>query len=374
MSVRRAEGDAAPTARWLSTNGAPAPTAIVPVGDDLTAADAYRLAADRTSMLWRGDFQNARQLLTALARRVDRPRSGGSRQAGSRSIRETFDLYRQDRARRARLLARLVVPVEAGHVVPLRRAPDVREALAAAVGPLDEPAMMPLRELLGAVSAHEWRRTGVEVPALGARIHPHFGVFAPVRGEYVDLVAEAPLPSTTRAFDIGTGTGVLTAVLLARGVQSVVATDSDDRALACAAENLTRLGHADRVELVRTDLFPQGRSPLVVCNPPWLPGKPRSPLDHAVYDPGGRMLRGFLDRLGRHLEPAGEGWLVLSDLAERLELRSRDDLLAAVHAAGLEVIARSDTRPRHPRASDTDDPLHAARSAEITSLWRLGIR
>ena len=45
-----------------------------------------------------------------------------------------------------------------------------------------------------------------------------------------------------------------------------------------------------------------------------------------------------------------------------------------VEAAGLKVVGRLDARPRHPRASEADDPLHAARAAEITSLWRLAVR
>jgi prophage antirepressor-like protein len=83
------------------------------------------------------------------------------------------------------------------------------------------------------------------------------------------------------------------------------------------------------------------------------------------------MLFRFLNELSDHLEPDGEGWLVLSDLAEHLGLRSRDDLLAAIEAAGLKVIERLDTKPTHPKASDRDDPLFEARAAEVTSLWRL---
>ena len=83
------------------------------------------------------------------------------------------------------------------------------------------------------------------------------------------------------------------------------------------------------------------------------------------------MLRGFLAGLAAHLEPAGEGWLILSDLAEHLGLRSRAELLAAIDAAGLEVAGRIEARPVHPRAADAADPLHAARAAEVTSLWRL---
>jgi hypothetical protein len=86
------------------------------------------------------------------------------------------------------------------------------------------------------------------------------------------------------------------------------------------------------------------------------------------------MLKGFISGLATHLEPGGEGWLVLSDLAEHLGLRSRDELLAAFDQAGLEPIARIDVKPDHPRVADAADPLHAARAAEVTSLWRLALR
>jgi hypothetical protein len=40
----------------------------------------------------------------------------------------------------------------------------------------------------------------------------------------------------------------------------------------------------------------------------------------------------------------------------------------------LRVVDRRDVRPVHPRAADATDPLHAARGAEVTSLWRLAVR
>ena len=271
----------------------------------------------------------------------------------------------------------MLLPFAADHGIHLPRAPDVRQACLEVYGPGDMPYVASLRELLGLIGAHEWRRKGIEIPALGDRIHPHYGVFSPVRGEYVGLVAEAPLPPSPQplalAFDIGTGTGVLAAVLARRGVGRIVATDQDPRALACARENLARLGLAGQVEVVQADLFPAGRAPLVVCNPPWIPARPSSPIEHAIYDPGSRMLRGFLSGLAAHLEPGGEGWLVLSDFAEHLGLRTRAELLAAIAAAGLKVVDRMEVRPHHPRASDAADPLHAARVAELTSLWRLAV-
>lgn len=357
--------------RWRSESGAPPPRRVVVADDETRADDAYRLACEGTALLWRGDFQNARQLLTAMARRIDRPPRRARRKPEPSQV-QAFHLYRQARAQRARTLGMLLIPFDPGHVIPLRRAPSVQDACTEAYGPDDQPYVTSLRELLGLIGAHEWRVKGVPIPPLGGdRIHPHYGVFSPVRGEYVDLVNEAPLPSTKTAFDIGTGTGVLAAVIARRGVEHVVATDLDPRALACAQENIDRLDVGKQVEVVQADLFPPGRAGLIVCNPPWVPAKPSSPLEHAVYDPGGRMLRGFLTGLADHLEPGGEGWLILSDLAEHLGLRTREDLRALFDASGLEVAGKLDTRPVHPRAADPDDPLHAARAAETTSLWRL---
>jgi methylase of polypeptide subunit release factors len=367
--IRWTESGALRSARWRSESGAPPPGRIVVADDRITADAAYRFACAGTGMLWRGDFQNARQVLAALARRADRkPFRPGATAA------ETFHRYRQANAQRAHTLGMLLLPFDANYHVPLRRAPDVGEACTEAWGSGGEPHVASLRELLGIIGAHEWRRKGVAVPALDERIHPHYGVFAPIRGEYVDLVARAPLPSQVLAFDVGTGTGVLAAVLARRGVARVVATETDARARACARDNLVRLGLGAQVDIVDADLFPEGRAPLVVCNPPWIPGQPSSAMERAIYDPGSRMLRGFLEGLAAHLAPGGEGWLVLSDLAEHLGLRSRTEVLDAFGAAGLAVVGRLDARPQHRRAADKTDPLHAARAAEVTSLWRLTAR
>lgn len=368
-------------ARWLSLSGMP-PAACVVVADGKTTADeAYGLACQGTALLWRGDFQEARQMLTAMGKRADRRRNKsrrGSRASASEARgnpAEAFHLYRQARSQRARTLNALLIPLEADYSIPLRRAPDVRQACIEAFGPPTNASVTSLRALLGAIGAHEWRTKGIEIPEAGGHIHPHFGVFAPIRREYLDLVSTTPLPAacapSSIAFDIGTGTGVLAAVLARRGAGRVIATDLDPRALACARENVQRLGLADRIEVVQADLFPEGRAALVVCNPPWIPARPSSSMESGIYDPDSRMLRGFLAKLPAHLAPGGEGWLIISDLAERLGLRTRDELLAQFEAAGLRVAGRNDVAPRHPRAADETDPLHAARAAEVTSLWRL---
>jgi methylase of polypeptide subunit release factors len=359
--------DGAPaSAPWRSANRAPAPKRVVPVDDTITADAAYRLSSQGVAMLWHGDFQNARQILTALEHRT-RPRLDQN----ERTTAELFYRYRQNRSHRARTLGMLLIPLEVGNVIGLRRAPDVVAATTEAYGSLTEAAVVSLHEVLGTIGAHQWRTRGIPVAALNASIYPHYGTFFPVRSEYVDLVATAPLAAPRVAFDIGTGTGVLAAVLATRGVPRVVATDLEPRAVASARETVSRLGLDRQVEVQLADLFPNGRADLIVCNPPWIPATAHSLLDAAVYDPGSRMLKGFLAGVLDHLAPEGEVWLVLSDFAELVGLRSRDELLGVISAAGLRVIDALEATALHSRAADASDPLHAVRAAEITSLWRL---
>lgn len=380
-------------AAWHSEAGRPAP-ARMQVADDRLAADAaYHLICEGSTLLWQGDFFNARHLMEALKRRLDKPKLRGKAQKSAKPAHSpapaatpalAFHQQRQVQARRAHILGSILIPLNGDYRIPLRRAPDVQAACTQAWGPADGTArVIALRELQGIVSAYEWRKNGVQIPALQTlggydRIHPHYGVFSPVRGEYVDLVAQAPLPATATqkaavAWDIGTGTGVLAAVLARRGVPQVIATDNAARALACAQDNVQRLGVAAQVQLCNVDLFPPGHADLIVCNPPWLPVRATTSLEQAVYDPDSRMLRGFLAGLAARLRPGGEGWLILSDLAEHLGLRSRADLLAWTEAAGLRVVGRLDIRPHHRKAQNASDPLHSARAAEVTSLWRLAV-
>ena len=396
--VQWQENDILHNARWLSESNHIPPARIVLVNDETTADEAYRLACEGTSLLWRGNFHNARQLLQALVRRIERTNerseqrkvkkaanksakpnklAAESNTANANKIPNLFHQQRQLQAQRSRILSRLLLELDGNYVSKLRRAPDVSAACIAAFGQLDkstdESCVLSFRDLQGALGAAQWREKGVPIDSLGLSIFPHYGVFAPTRHEYVQLLLDAPLPKFHEiAYDIGTGTGLLTIVLAQRGVKQVIATDLNPRALACASENFTRL-ELTNVNLQQADLYPTDAplANLIVCNPPWLPAKPSSPLEYAVYDANSAMLRGVLQGAKAHLTEQGEVWLILSDLAEHLQLRTRDELLSWFADSGLAVKYRLDTKPKHGRSQDDTDPLYAARSAEVTSLWCL---
>jgi SAM-dependent methyltransferase len=357
-------------ARWLSPSSQPPASAGAgAVGDQTTAAAALARARVGEGLVYRGDYHNARQLLAAMARRLGGRGPGRATDPGS-----TFRRQRSQTRLEHEVLSRLLVPIGAEYRVDLLRAPDVQAACEEALGPPPEgPGLLPLRDLLGILGAHEWRRRGVEVPALGARVHPHYGVFAPIRGEHVDLVARAaerwPVTGKT-AIDVGTGTGVLALVLARRGA-TVIATDLSPRAVACARENAAALGLAAAVDVREADLFPGESAELVISNPPWLPAEAHTLLDRAVYDPAGRFLERLVADLPAALRPGGEGWIVISDLAELLGLRPAGHVEALAARSGLVVSDVLDARPSHPRARDRDDALHEVRSREVTRLLRL---
>lgn len=364
---------------WLTETQIPQPKEIRDADDRLDVRRFIGDASQGIAFRWTGDFHRAKDFLIALNKRIDKQQDGRSiksSQGASLSLKEKFHLHRQSQASRARLQARLVVRVESDLKILLSRAPDVSEALREALEFIPSEGFdISLRELLGIIGAHEWRKKGLLVPALGERIYAHYGVFAPVRGEYLDLVGEAPIPDGCKtAFDIGTGTGVIAAILAKRGLKKVVATDSEARALKCAGENIRRLGFESQIEVQATAFFPQGKADLIVCNPPWVPARPTSRLENAVYDFESAMLRGFLSDVAKHLNASGEVWLILSNLAELLGLRAPHDLQGWITSAGLEIVGSLQTEPRHAKARDEEDPLFEARSKEITVLWKLRLK
>jgi SAM-dependent methyltransferase len=362
------------TANWHSENDTPAPKLVQTADDTIKADVAHKLFCEGTAILWRGDFQNAKLLMQAISRRIDRP--GKKPKKAPASMTEAFHLHRQAQSQKARILGMLLIEVSIGYHINLRRAPDVKAACEHAYGKSTQPFIVSLRELLGLIGAYEWSKNGVEIAAINNKIYPSYGVFSPIRGEYLNLVDTAPLPVPCNlAFDIGTGTGVLAAILAHRGIKQVIATDNSQRALDCAQKNINQLDMKNTVTIINADLYPgeeDGKADLIVCNPPWLPARPSSVLESAVYDDSSKMLKGFLNGLKAHLSDAGEGWLILSDFAEHLGLRTREELQGWIDAASLKVIDKIDTKASHQKTLDASDPLHAARKAEVTSLWRLG--
>lgn len=353
---------------WRSESDAPEPARLSVVDDRLTADQALRRVRKGEYLLYEGDFRNARQLLTAMGRRVE-----NARRAPTKTLVDAYRAERNARLLEHETLSKIVVALDPQYrLLNLKNAPDVAAACTPVWGPAKRQTVTPLKALIGMLGAAEWRRKGLAVPGLKGKLTPHYGVFLPTRTEYVELVLAAPSPLDKVVFDVGTGTGVLGFILLQRGAERVVATDVDPRAVACARENAEALKLTARFTVEERPLFPDGTADLVICNPPWIPEPPKNRLDRAVFDEGHQILEGFLSGLKAHLKPGGEGWLLMSDLPELLGLRAQGFLEERFAAHGVTVIRSSTASATHPKTKDAEDRLHSARSKEATRLWVLG--
>lgn len=115
-------------------------------------------------------------------------------------------------------------------------------------------------------------------------------------------LARAPAQPPVVA-DIGTGSGAIAIAIarLAPGLPRVYATDRSTEALALAAENVSRLGVADRIVLLHGDLLEPLPEPVdvLLANLPYVPpvDAPSLPRDVRDFEPAG-ALYGEDDGLG----------------------------------------------------------------------------
>lgn len=312
-----------------------------------------------------GDFHNAKQLIQAMGRRLPKQRD-------PKSALEAFRTERKTRFIEHQTLSRVLVTLDGNYKLALSRAPDTSLACQQAWGKTDgKETVVALKTLLGVMSAAEWRKKGLTVPGLQGPLEPHYGVFLPTRHEYVELIRGMPDIKGKRAFDIGTGTGVLSFLLLQQGVASVTATDIDARAVACAQANAERLKLSARFSVSQREGFPDGKADIIICNPPWIPEPAKNRVDRAVFDEDNQFLLSFLTGLPTHLHEGGEGLLLISDLAVLLGLRNAEWLDAQFAAAHLQVKWKKTVAARHPKAKTKSDPLYAVRTREVTTLYCL---
>jgi release factor glutamine methyltransferase len=209
-------------------------------------------------------------------------------------------------------------------------AEEAEELLARADGDAELLDALVQRRLTGEPLA--WITGGVTFCGLRIRVDP--GVYVPRwQSEALALRAAERLPQDGVAIDLCTGCGAIAKVLSARHPEArVVASDLDERAVACA--------RANGVEVYRGDLFAplpleiEGRADVVVGVVPYVP-TPDLPLlqrdtltfeTPLSYDGGGdgtAILRRVLADTRRFLRP--DGALLLELGGEQADLL-RDDL------------------------------------------------
>jgi len=244
---------------------------------------------------------------------------------------------------RRRRLHHLLVVMQGERLLGVEEPPaleGLQEWLQESTG--EEVFLIPVRRLQRILTDMQRAREGIFFEALGDRITVFPHVYVPADRSVPAMLAEyGHLIEGKRVLDMGTGMGVLALLAARLGAAQVVAADVSPSAVANARVNVERLGLEERVEVREpADLFAavEGEAfDVVVFNAPWIEGEPKSPYDAALYDPGYRILDGFLRAVGQYLAPGGAVLLQYSDISRHQGEDSMAHLEEVVAESGLEI-------------------------------------
>lgn len=171
-----------------------------------------------------------------------------------------------------------------------------------------------LQELAG---AQQRFASGIHYPVLGHRLHPFYDVYAPSRTEHLELFATWLSQYTgdrSSAVDVGTGSGILALMMSKAGIPYITATDQNPNAIYSVGLEIERHAPEAKIQLSCCDLMSGSTSsPLIVFNPPWIPGDSVSSVDEALFFNGGLFER-FFDQAQQKLSKNGTLVLIFSNI------------------------------------------------------------
>jgi len=273
-------------------------------------------------------------------------------------------------------IARLMVAVKDDRLVEVTDYPEcdgltgwlnckpkasVSEANITEFDPRSEPFLMPLRRFFRILTDMKRQREGIFIQAIGDSITvlPH--VYVPSDQSVIDLLAEnlilegnsdARSTDEIRVLDMGTGTGILGFVAAKRGATKVILTDISPSAVENARLNVQRLGLQQTTEVRGpVDLFDSVKGEIfgiIIFNPPWILGEPKTLYDEAIYDKEQQIITRFLSQVNEYLSPRGRLLLIYSDISQSTGEGSLDKLNELLKQNRLEIVSQwQKTRRSH---------------------------
>ena len=187
----------------------------------------------------------------------------------------------------------------------------------------------------------EVQRTPARFVIDGLNIDAPGGVYHPTPESssllFIRNIMAMNKPSIPRTLEIGAGCGAISLFVAKRWKSHVVATDIADEAI----ETIGRNAELNRISLriLKSDLFDhvdERNFDLIVFNVPLIDKEPEDDLERAnLCDPGGRILRRFLEKVGEFLSPDG---LVIFSVCSNTAYEALDGIGLKFHIVGMELV------------------------------------
>lgn len=162
-------------------------------------------------------------------------------------------------------------------------------------------------------------------------------------------------PSIPRTLEIGAGCGAISLFVASRWKSEVVATDIAMDAIEAIGKNAQM--NKIPIRVIKSDLFDNVADrdfDLIIFNVPLIDKEPEDELERAnLCDPGGRILRRFLEKVGGYL---GRHGLVVFSVCSNTAYEALDGVDLSFRIIGLELVGdgfwRAIVGAEHPLAAE----------------------
>lgn len=230
-------------------------------------------------------------------------------------------------------------------------------------------------DFLGMNGAWQWYSNGIQFPILEQKVHPFYGTYFPTRHEHL-ILFDKWLQNNhdfSNALDIGTGCGLLSLLLLKRGISFVHATDINPNAVFSTQLEMIRHRMQEKTKIEKVawsgSYQSQGHD-LIVFNPPWIPASPETMLDAATYYSTG-FFQTLFEKLHEAMTLKTTLVLLFSSFAQAAGIPTTHPIEMEIKTGNRFLFVDKITEPIKEKPSSKKNWLAATRQKEMLELWVL---
>jgi SAM-dependent methyltransferase len=294
---------------------------------------------------------------------------------GKKMPNKSFTEQREYRAAYRKLSNLILIEIE-DHELTLAKSPSIGWFII--LYPDIKNFHLPFPQVQGLNSSWQWYHKGISIPVLRNKIHPFYGTYFPTRFEHLILFdnwIKRYEGVKKTAIDVGTGSGVLSFLIVKYGFQKVYGTDTNPNAIHGLNQFMKDTKLSRKIELDEGHLFGawEKQTELIVFNPPWLPvSRDLNRLDEAIYY-NDELFPAFFEAAKVRLLPDGKIVILFSNLAQITEETTEHPIKNELEKGDRFKLEKCYKKSVKAASDKTKRDQHW-RSLEVVELWELSLK